>query len=106
VKVEESDNKICKEQFMSFYFTVKKSEEFIIAQIDRYDKKKKSNDGNNLHFSSVCSFRFNREREGTVLIKYKFSDEVIKVNVKKRGRPSQKKSITEKVFSCWLMQKS
>jgi hypothetical protein len=62
VEVEGSDIKICKEQFMSFHVTVIKSEDFATAQIDRYDNKgNKSNDGNNLHFSSVCSFRFTWE---------------------------------------------
>jgi hypothetical protein len=62
VKVEGSHIKICNEEFMSFDVTVMKSEDFATAQIDRYDNKKKQiNGGNNLHFSSICSFRFTRE---------------------------------------------
>jgi hypothetical protein len=45
-----------------FNVTVKKSEDSVIAQIDRYNNKK-SNDGNNLHFSSVCSFRFTQKEK-------------------------------------------
>jgi tRNA(His) 5'-end guanylyltransferase len=71
---------------MSSHVTVMKSEDFVTAQIDRYDKKRnKSNDGNILHFSSVCSFRFIQEREYIIIIKYTFSDEIMEVDVKKRG---------------------
>jgi hypothetical protein len=59
-------------------------------------KRNKSNDGNNLHFSSVCSFRFTREGEDTIFIKYKFSDEVLEVHVKKRGRQSQQNPLDKK----------
>jgi hypothetical protein len=61
-------------------------------------ERNKSNDGNNLHFSSVCSFRFTQEGEDTILIKYKFSDEVLEVHVKKRGRQSQQDPL-EKEYS-------
>jgi hypothetical protein len=59
-------------------------------------KRNKSNDGNNLHFSNVCSFRFAREREDTILIKYKFRDEVMEVHVKKRGRQFQQNPLDKK----------
>jgi hypothetical protein len=41
VKVEGSDITILKEEFMSFHVTVTKSEDFVTAQIDKYDNKKK-----------------------------------------------------------------
>jgi hypothetical protein len=41
VKVEGSDTKIFKEDFMLFHVTVMKSEDSVSAQIDRYDNKKK-----------------------------------------------------------------
>jgi hypothetical protein len=41
VKVEGSDIMICKEEFMSFHVTVIKSEDFVTAQFDKYDNKKK-----------------------------------------------------------------
>jgi hypothetical protein len=59
-------------------------------------KINKSNDGNNLHFSSVCSFRLTREREDTILIKYKFSDKVMEVHVKKCGRQSKQNPLDRK----------
>jgi hypothetical protein len=34
-----------------------------------------------------------------MLIKYKFSDKVMEVNVKKCGRPSQQNPLEKKVFS-------
>jgi hypothetical protein len=56
-------------------------------------RRNKSNYGNNLHFSSVCSFRLTREREDTMLIKYKFSDEFMEVIVKKTYSTILTKSI-------------
>jgi hypothetical protein len=41
VKVEGSDIKTCKEEFMSFHLTVIKPQDFVTAQIDKYDNKKK-----------------------------------------------------------------
>jgi hypothetical protein len=66
-------------------------------------KRNKSNEGNSLHFSSVCSFRFTQEGEDTILIKYRFTDEVMEVHVKKRYRQSQQNPLDKKYSGSLLV---